>query len=294
MAKADAEDDNTELKGDRRNALVLDSGCLGHMTGYESLLSKFEGKKAKQRKTSFKSKTESSILEPYHLIHVDLFGPVNVMSISKKRVVKRKNRTLIEAIRTMLEEARLPTYFWDEAVQIACFTQNATLINKHGKIPFEMVKGKKPNLKFFHIFGCKCFVLKTHPEQLTKFDLKDDEGIFVGLEDADDHDILRFENEVPYAELLSPDYDTGEQHGSKLETTTSDSTQETSLKRSSDSSSLNSDESNTDNNGNTDSGGASGNNSGTNQRNNRKFMDQGGSFSRSQLPSTRKWSKSHT
>ena len=41
--------------------------------------------KAKQRKSYFKSKTESSILEPYHLLHVDLFGPVNVMSITKKK-----------------------------------------------------------------------------------------------------------------------------------------------------------------------------------------------------------------
>ena len=41
--------------------------------------------KAKQRKSSFKSKTESSILESYHLLHVDLFGPVNIMSIAKKR-----------------------------------------------------------------------------------------------------------------------------------------------------------------------------------------------------------------
>ena len=80
----------------------------------------------------------------------------------------------------MLDEAKLPTYFWAEAIQTACFTQNATLINKHGKTPYEMVKNKKPNLKYFHIFGCKCFVLKTHPEHLKKFDLKDDEGIFVG------------------------------------------------------------------------------------------------------------------
>ncbi|KAL8112866.1 hypothetical protein AgCh_020248 [Apium graveolens] len=41
--------------------------------------------KEKQRKSSFKSKTESSILEPYHLLHVDLFGPVNVMYIAKKK-----------------------------------------------------------------------------------------------------------------------------------------------------------------------------------------------------------------
>ncbi|KAL8127295.1 hypothetical protein AgCh_014271 [Apium graveolens] len=365
----------------------------------------YETKKSKQRKTSVKSKTESSIFEPYHLLHIDLFGPVNVISISKKRyaliivdeytrytcvyflhtkdespyilldhgikqefsapktpqqngIIERKNRTLIEVARTILEEARLPTYFWAEAVQTACFTQNATLINRHGKTPFEMVKGKKPNLKFFHIFGCKCFVLKTHPEQLTKFDLKADEGIFIGyplstkafrvynlrtrtimesihvsfddkkitgLEDAYDHDKLRFENEVPYVEHLNPDsltnHDTvnpeiapssddphdsgnssnteahfeGEQHDSNPESSTSDSTQGTLVNKLSDSHSLNSDESNTNNNGNTDSGGTSGRDSGTSQRNNREFMDKGGgSSSRSQLPSARKWSKSYT
>ncbi|KAL8113963.1 hypothetical protein AgCh_021028 [Apium graveolens] len=41
--------------------------------------------KAKQRKSSFKSKSESLILEPHHLLHVNLFGPVNVMSIAKKK-----------------------------------------------------------------------------------------------------------------------------------------------------------------------------------------------------------------
>ena len=95
-------------------------------------------------------------------------------------VVERKNISLMEAARTMLKEAKLPTYFWAEAVQTACFTQNVTPINMHGKTPFEMVNSRKPNLKYFHVFGCKCFVLKSHPEQLTKFDLKADEGIFVG------------------------------------------------------------------------------------------------------------------
>ena len=94
-------------------------------------------------------------------------------------VVEKKNRTLIEAARTLLEDAKLPTYFWAEAVQTAYFTQNSTLINRHEKIPYEMVYEKKPNLKYFHIFGCKCSILKTHPEQLTKFDLKADEGIYL-------------------------------------------------------------------------------------------------------------------
>ncbi|KAL8155658.1 hypothetical protein AgCh_000889 [Apium graveolens] len=56
-----------------------------HMKGKKRSRKNRNGKKAKQRKTSFKSKTESSILKPYHLLHVDLFGLVNVMSIAKKR-----------------------------------------------------------------------------------------------------------------------------------------------------------------------------------------------------------------
>ena len=41
--------------------------------------------KGKQRKASFKSKKESSIDEPLQLLHMDLFGPVNIMSIRKKK-----------------------------------------------------------------------------------------------------------------------------------------------------------------------------------------------------------------
>ena len=95
-------------------------------------------------------------------------------------VVERKNMTLIEAARTMLAEVKLPTYFWAEAVNTTFFTHNCTLVNMHGKTPYEMIKGKKPSVKHFHIFGCRCFVLKVHPENLSKFDTKADEAIFLG------------------------------------------------------------------------------------------------------------------
>ena len=54
----------------------------------------------------------------------------------------------------------------------------------HGKTPYEMIKGKKPSVKHFHIFGCKCYVLKVHPEQLGKFEAKSDEAIFLGYAPA--------------------------------------------------------------------------------------------------------------
>ena len=45
-------------------------------------------------------------------------------------VVERKNRTLIEATRTMLEESKVPTYFWAEAINTACYTQNISIVNQ--------------------------------------------------------------------------------------------------------------------------------------------------------------------
>ena len=95
-------------------------------------------------------------------------------------VVERKNGTLVEAARTMLNEAKLSMYFWAEAVNTTCYTQNRTLINKdHNKTSYEIMANKKPTVKYFHVFGAKCFTLKDD-EQLGKFESKAHEGIFLG------------------------------------------------------------------------------------------------------------------
>ncbi|XP_074327855.1 uncharacterized protein LOC141665773 [Apium graveolens] len=71
----------------------------------------------------------------------------------KNEVVERKNRTLVEAARTMLNEANLPTYFWAEGVSTTCYTQNRTLINRmYEKTPYELMANKKPYVKYFHVF----------------------------------------------------------------------------------------------------------------------------------------------
>ena len=85
-------------------------------------------------------------------------------------VVEKKNRTLIESTRTMLSESRLPMYFWAEAVNTACYTQNRTLINKDlMKTPYEIMNDEKPTLNYFHVFGTKCFVLKDGDDRRGKF-----------------------------------------------------------------------------------------------------------------------------
>ncbi|GJX05228.1 putative ribonuclease H-like domain-containing protein [Tanacetum coccineum] len=95
-------------------------------------------------------------------------------------VAERKNRTLIEAARTMLADSKLPTTFWAEAVSTACYVQNRVLIVKpHNKTPYELFRGFKPAIGFMKPFGCHVTILNTL-DNLGKFDEKSDEGFFVG------------------------------------------------------------------------------------------------------------------
>ncbi|GJX12411.1 putative ribonuclease H-like domain-containing protein [Tanacetum coccineum] len=72
-------------------------------------------------------------------------------------VVERRNRTLIEAARTMLIYAKALLFLWAEAVATACYTQNSSIIRlRHGKTPYELLHDKLPDLSFFHVFGALC------------------------------------------------------------------------------------------------------------------------------------------
>ncbi|GJW29030.1 putative ribonuclease H-like domain-containing protein [Tanacetum coccineum] len=95
-------------------------------------------------------------------------------------VAKRRNRTLIEAARTMLADSKLPTTFWAEVVSTVCYVQNRVLVVKpHNKTPYELCRGFKPALSFMIPFGYHVTILNTL-DSLGKFDGKSDEGFFVG------------------------------------------------------------------------------------------------------------------
>ncbi|KAI3758865.1 hypothetical protein L6452_06437 [Arctium lappa] len=218
--------------------------------------------KGKQHKTSHKTKEINSISSCLQLLHMDLFGPTNVMSIGKKSyclviiddysrftwvyflrtkdetseliksfilrienqtnqkvkvmrsdngtefknldlntfceekgierqysaprtpqqngVAERRNRTLIEAARSMLADSKLPITFWAEAVNTACYVQNRVLVVKpKNKTPYELLNKRKPFIGFFKPFGCSCTILNTK-SHLGKFDSKEDDGFLVG------------------------------------------------------------------------------------------------------------------
>ncbi|GJX54112.1 retrovirus-related pol polyprotein from transposon TNT 1-94 [Tanacetum coccineum] len=94
-------------------------------------------------------------------------------------VVKRRNRTLVEAARTMLIFSKASMFLWAEAVATACYTQNRSLIHtRHNKTSYELVHDKKPDLTFFRVFTALCYPTNDI-EDLGKLQPKADIGIFV-------------------------------------------------------------------------------------------------------------------
>ncbi|GJU68484.1 retrovirus-related pol polyprotein from transposon TNT 1-94 [Tanacetum coccineum] len=216
----------------------------------------------KIKKYTHKPKSENTIMEVLHTLHMDLYGPMRVQSINEKKyilviiddysrftwvkflrskdetpefvikfikqiqvglnktvryiqtdngtefvyqvltefyesfgishqkyvprtphqngVVKRQNRTLVEAARTMLIFSKAPMFLWAEVVADACYTQNISLIHtRHNKTPYELVHDKKPDLTFLRIFCALCYPTNDS-EDLGKLKTKADIRIFVG------------------------------------------------------------------------------------------------------------------
>ncbi|GJS15517.1 retrovirus-related pol polyprotein from transposon TNT 1-94 [Tanacetum coccineum] len=95
-------------------------------------------------------------------------------------VVERRNRTLVEAARTMLIFSRAPLFLWAEAIATACYTQNCSIIyRRFNKTPYELINGRKPDISFLHVSGALCYPKNDH-EDIGKLGAKGDIGFFIG------------------------------------------------------------------------------------------------------------------
>jgi hypothetical protein len=75
-------------------------------------------------------------------------------------VAERKNRTLIERTRTMLDEYKTSDRFWAEAINTTCYATNRLYLHKLlKKTSYELLTGNKPNVFYFRVFGSKCYIL---------------------------------------------------------------------------------------------------------------------------------------
>ncbi|GJT87864.1 ribonuclease H-like domain-containing protein [Tanacetum coccineum] len=178
------------LKSDQE---IFDSGCSRHMTGNKSFLTDYQ--EVDGGIVAFSGSPKGVFFSPRLnvLFYLLDFKDLDVQRMKRiKRefsvartpqqngVAERKNKTLIEAARTMLADLLLPTTFWAKAVSTACYVQNRVLVTKpHNKTPYELLHGRPPSISFMRPFRCLVTILNTL-DPLGKFDGKADEGFFVG------------------------------------------------------------------------------------------------------------------
>ncbi|GJT44018.1 retrovirus-related pol polyprotein from transposon TNT 1-94 [Tanacetum coccineum] len=129
--------------------------------------------KGKLHRASFKTKRSFSINKCLHLLYMDLFGHVKPQSISHNKytlvIVDEYSRKMEN-----LNEVK------GEAVNIACYTQNISIIvTRHGKTAYDVFRGRSPDISYFYVFGCLVHIYN-HRDHLGKFDEKANDGFFLG------------------------------------------------------------------------------------------------------------------
>nr|GEU56311.1 putative ribonuclease H-like domain-containing protein [Tanacetum cinerariifolium] len=170
---------------------IIDSGCSKHMTRNLKLLINFLEKYTWTYFLRSKDETPKVLINFLRLVQRGLHAQIRIVRTDKgtkflnktlhayfaskgilyqmsvaqtpeqNDVVERWNRTFVEAARTMLSAAKVPLFFWAEAIATTCFTQNCSLvIPRHEKTPYHIINERKPSVKFFHIFGSLCYIVK--------------------------------------------------------------------------------------------------------------------------------------
>nr|GEV88856.1 hypothetical protein [Tanacetum cinerariifolium] len=167
-------------------------------------------KQGKSKRASHPPKPVLNSKQRLHLLNMDLCGPMRVASINAKRtefknhalkeyfdtvgitheasstktpqqngVVERRNRTLLEAGKTMLIFSHASLFLWAEAIATACYTQNSSIIHRRfNKTPYELIQGRTPDISYLYVFGDLCY-LKNDREDIGKLGAKGDIGFFI-------------------------------------------------------------------------------------------------------------------
>ncbi|KAK8669506.1 hypothetical protein V6N13_106934 [Hibiscus sabdariffa] len=92
-------------------------------------------------------------------------------------VSERRNRTLLDMVRSMMSHTDLPTSFWGYALETAAFTLNRVPSKSVQKTPHEMWTGRHPNMSFMRVWGCQAYVKH---QMSTKLEHKSQKCTFVG------------------------------------------------------------------------------------------------------------------
>ncbi|GKB65255.1 retrovirus-related pol polyprotein from transposon TNT 1-94 [Tanacetum coccineum] len=183
-----------ESSNANRSKTPTKSGCSRHMTGVKSYLHKYVeqpgpkvvfGDDSTCTTEGYGSIKCNGIVFTKHLVNFCDEKRISQNFSSpytpeQNGVAERKNRTLIEAARTMLSGSVFSKQYWTEVVATACYTQNrSTIVKIHLKTPYEIFHKRIPNINFLHVFGCSVYI-HNHKDHRGKFDEKADDGYLLG------------------------------------------------------------------------------------------------------------------
>jgi transposase InsO family protein len=124
-------------------------------------------------RTEFKNSQIEGFLEEEGIKH-EFSSPYTPQ---QNGVVERKNRTLLDMARTMLDEYKTLDRFW----ALIASANRLYLHRIFKKTLYELLTGKKPNVSYFRVFGSKCFILIKRGRK-SKFAPKAVEGFLLGYD----------------------------------------------------------------------------------------------------------------
>lgn len=119
-------------------------------------------------------------------------------------VAERMNRTLLNMVRMMLHQSKLPKSFWTNALVTAVYIRNRLTCTglPDSKTPYEIWRGRKPSVAHLRVFGARCWY-STHGEKVDKLDPKAKTAVFIGY--APDQKAYRLWNSNENKSVVSRD-----------------------------------------------------------------------------------------
>nr|GEX53953.1 retrovirus-related Pol polyprotein from transposon TNT 1-94 [Tanacetum cinerariifolium] len=131
-------------------------------------------------------------------------GPLTSQS---NEIVERTHHKLRKTSRAMLDEQSIPQKFLCHALDMETYIFNRVYIRKFiNKTPYEILRNRKPSVEYIRVFGCKVFIVSTKVN-LTKFDPKSYEGMFLGYSQTSKAYIILNKEKMRIEEYLKVTFD---------------------------------------------------------------------------------------
>ncbi|GKE75405.1 putative ribonuclease H-like domain-containing protein [Tanacetum coccineum] len=129
-----------------------------------------------KNRTEFKNEKLRSFYAKLGIFHYTLIA----RTPQQNGVVERRNCTIVKAACTLLIFSNTLVFLWAEAIATDCFTHYRSIVHtRYNKTPYELIRGIKPNVQYFYVFGSLCYPTNDR-DDLEKMKPKADIGIFIG------------------------------------------------------------------------------------------------------------------